>query len=366
VYTIFENADENGKREEKAMKKRPMMNRREFALFGSAVAAGTLFAPNIVRAETRTIQIHGPTGTAKVFKEKVFPGFEAAHDCKVVYEASNSLEGLQKLRADKAKPVATAVVLDTPVMLLASADGLLDPVDAKSVPNMAKLFPAAINQNGMFLNYKWPRLAIAYNTTLMKGVDSWKDLWDPKYAHKILIPSPSVTQFPVILAAAAHYVTGKPLLEAQYDIESAFKGLAEIKPNLLDVFGSSAAAATLIEQGEASMGAGFFSTYVLFRTAAGAPIDLASPKEGSFSLPNAVAKTKNGPHPDLADAFIDLLLSDKIQEVLMAEFKDTPTNSDVKLAPGIVSGKDLLPLDWEFAVKNLEANANRFKREMTL
>lgn len=114
------------------------------------------------------------------------------------------------------------------------------------------------------------------------------------------------------------------------------------------------------------MGAGFFSSYVLFRTEAGAPIDLASPKEGSFALPNALAKIKNGPHPDLADAFIDMMLSEKVQEILMTQFKDTPTNSKVKLAPGIASGSDLIPFDWAFAVKNLEESTRRFDREIAL
>lgn len=342
------------------------MTRRQFTLAGGAVAAGALFAPRIARAEARSIQVHGPAATAKVFKEHIFPEFEQQQNCEIVYEGGHSLDGLQKLRANKDSPLATVAIMDSPVLIQAAADGLLQAVDTKAVPNMSNLFPAAINQDGLFLNYKWPRLSIAYYTKALKGVDSWKDLWDPQYAHQILIPSPKITQFPIILAAAALAATGKPLIEAQYDLDAGFKKLAELKPNILDAFSSSASAASLIEQGEAVMGAGFFSSYVLFRTEAGAPIDLASPKEGSFALPNALAKIKNGPHPDLADAFIDMMLSEKVQEILMTQFKDTPTNSKVKLAPGIASGSDLIPFDWAFAVKNLEESTRRFDREIAL
>ncbi len=342
------------------------MTRRRFAMGSGALVTGALFAPSIVRAETRSIQVNGPAATAKVFKEHIFPEFEKQQNCTIVYEGGHSLDGLQKLRANKDSPVTSVAVMDSPVLIQAGEDGLLEAVDTNAVPNMANLFPGAINQDGLFLNYKWPRLSIAYYTKALQGVDSWKDLWDSQYAHKILIPTPKVTQFPVILAAAAYAETGKPLIEAQYDLDSAFKKLAELKPNLLDAFSSSASAATLIEQGEAVMGAGFFSSYVLFRTEAGAPIDLASPKEGSFALPNALAKIRNGPHPDLSNAFIDMMLSEKVQQILMTEFKDSPTNSKVELEPGIVSGNDLISLDWAFASKSLEENTKRFDREMAL
>lgn len=343
----------------------PKLNRRHFAIATGALV-GSLAMPSVLRAQQTTMLVNGPAGTAPVFKEHVFPSFEAAHNCTIVYEAAHSLDGLQKLRANREKPISSMVFMDAPALLQADQDGLLEPVDKARVPNMVNLYPSAIHDDGLFLNYKWPRVAIAYNPKITKGIASWTDLWGPDLKQKIFIPTPKITQFPTILAAAAMAETGKPLVEAQYELDAAFKKLAELKPNILEAFSSSAAAVTLIEQGEAILGASFVSTYVHVRTAAGAPLELGSPKEGSFALPNAVALVKGGPNPELAAALMDHVLSADIQKAMMTAFKDTPTNSTVQLEEGIVSGNDLISLDWAFAGKMLEENSKRFDREIAL
>jgi len=78
---------------------------------------------------------------------------------------------------------------------------------------------------------------------------------------------------------AAHLETGKPLKEAQYQPEAAFKRIKALKPNLLTVYTQMPQAFNLLEQGEAWMIGGALSSYALLRKGQGAPIDLSTPKE---------------------------------------------------------------------------------------
>ncbi len=59
----------------------------------------------------------------------------------------------------------------------------------------------------------------------------WSDLWDAKYASRVIVPSLSNTEGFWTLLAAAHLETGKPYKEAQYEIDAAFKKVKELKPN---------------------------------------------------------------------------------------------------------------------------------------
>ena len=112
---------------------------------------------------------------------------------------------------------------------------------------------------------------------------SWADLWDPKYkgrrssCRRCRTPKGCSTLF-----MAAHLETGKPIKEAQYEIDAGFKKLTTLKPNLLTVYTQMPQAINLLEQGEAWMIGGAFSAYTLDRKADGAPVDLAVPKEGGF------------------------------------------------------------------------------------
>ncbi len=96
---------------------------------------------------------------------------------------------------------------------------------------------------------------------------------------------------------AAFLATGKPMPEAQKDIDAAFKKLVTIKPNLLTAYTQMPQAYNLLEQGEGFMISSAISQVALERKAAGAPVDIAVPKEGIFAMPSGVALVKGGPQP---------------------------------------------------------------------
>src|SRR5581483_1099310 len=262
------------------------MTRRSI-LKSTAAFSAMVVAPAIVRAAPKEIVIGGPAGAAKYFNEDLFPVLEKKLDCKVLYEGTNSLTNLQKMQADKAAPKISVVIMDDPVMLPAAAEGLITKMSAAAIPNLGRLVDGAVHQDGMWANYQKPWAGIAYSTKRMKTAPaSWADLWDAKYAGKIIVPSLSNTEGFWTLLAAAHLETGKPYKDAQYEIDAAFKKVKSLKANLLNVYTNAPQAINLMEQGEAWMIGGQFSAYTLIRKAEGSPVDLAIPQDGGFAMPS--------------------------------------------------------------------------------
>jgi putative spermidine/putrescine transport system substrate-binding protein len=339
---------------------------RRGLLKASAALAATISMPALVRAATKEIVIGGPAGAAKYFNADLFPVLEKKLDVKVLYEGTNSLTNLQKMQADKASPKISVVIMDDPVMLPAAAEGLITPMSASAIPNLGKLVDGAVHQDGMWANYQHPWVGIAYSTKRMKTPPaSWTEMWDPKYAGRIIVPSLSNTEGFWTLLVAAHLETGKPFKEAQYEIDAAFKKAKSLKPNLLNVYANAPQAINLVEQGEAWMIGGQFSAYTLIRKADGSPVDLAVPADGAFVMPSGIAKVKGAPAGDLSDAVIDFFLSPVAQTILAEKAFVAPTNTTTPKPAGFPDSAKLFAPDWAHIAKNRASWVDRWAKEMS-
>ena len=129
-----------------------------------SAAAALIGAPRIVRADPKEVVVGGPAGAAKYFNSDVFPLIEKKLGIKVIYEGTNSLTNLQKMSADKDAPKMSVVIMDDPVMLVAAKEGLINPITVSGSPNLAKLAPTNVHQDGMWANYQMPWAGIAFNT----------------------------------------------------------------------------------------------------------------------------------------------------------------------------------------------------------
>jgi putative spermidine/putrescine transport system substrate-binding protein len=348
------------------MKTRHLSRRTLLQGVGAAVIGTVGRPPGVVRAAAREIVIGGPAGAAKYLNADVFPVIEQKLGVKVLYEGTNSLTNLQKMQADKAGPKMSVVIMDDPVMLQAAAGGLITPISVAGSPNLGKLVTGAVHQDGMWANYQKPWAGIAYSTKRMATAPaSWKDLWDAKYAQKIIVPSLQNTEGFWTLLVAAHLETGKPYKEAQYQIDAAFKKLKGLKPNLLNVYTNAPQAINLLEQGEAWMIGGQFSAYTLIRRADGSPVDLAVPADGGFAMPSGIAKVAGGPVGDAADAVIDAFLGPEVQTILATKAFVAPTNAATSKPAGFPDSATLFAPDWAFVAKERAGWIDRWVKEMS-
>jgi putative spermidine/putrescine transport system substrate-binding protein len=341
------------------------LSRRSVLKAGGALV-GAFAMPAIVKADPKEIVVGGPAGAAKYFNGDLFPVLESKLGVKILYEGSNSLTNLQKMQADKAAPKMSVVIMDDPVMIPAATEGLITPMSTTAIPNLGKLVAGAIHRDGLWANYQKPWAGIAYSTTKLPAAPtSWTEMYDPKYAQKIIVPSLSNTEGFWNLLVASHLDSGKPYAEAQYDVDAGFRKLKSLKANLLNVYTNAPQAINLLEQGEAWMIGGQFSAYTLIRKAAGSPVDLAVPSDGAFAMPSGIAKVTNGPVGDLADAFIDAMLGTEAQSILAAKAFVAPTNPAAPKPEGFPDSATLFAPDWAFVAKERAGWVERWTKEMS-
>jgi putative spermidine/putrescine transport system substrate-binding protein len=336
--------------------------RRRVVAGGTTAAAASLACPAILSAQERTLVVGGPAGQAATFNKSIGPLFTKRTGFKLVYDGSNSLANLRKIEAQQSDPLLSVVMIDEPVMITARNRNLIARLDAKALPNLADLAPGSVRSDGLYVNFKAPRSAIAYNTRLVRdsSMRSWADVWQPTYRRRVMIPAMTRTTAVFLLTVAAHLETGLPFARAQYETEAGFRKLASLRPNVALVYDNTPVVASMLDQGEAWLAAGLFTSYIVERQQAGAPIELALPTEGSFALSSSVAIVRNAKHLETAHAFVDLLLSPEVQKIFLDEANDSPANRKVALPPNVVPMDRMFVSDWEFIEKHRAAWIDRY------
>ena len=334
-------------------------NRRQ-VLAGTSAVAVTGF-PNVVRAQTKEIFIGGPASPG--LTDGLFPLIEKKLNIKVLFEGTNSLINLEKLRSNKASPKMTLTMMDDPVLILAAREKLIKKLPA-DVTNLADLPTAVKPHGGMWANWCQPLCSFSYNTkALPKGLESYADAWDPKYKDRIIVISMRITQAIVPLLAATHFVTKKPLDQCLVDWQQGIERMKALRPNILQISTNAPQAQQLHESGECDIYFSPDSRTTLLRKAAGAPVDQGMPKEGVVAMPAGVALVEGGPNQDIGMAFMNEMLSPEIQAYVAKTFHSRPTNSKTVLADGL-KFPDLIALDWEYFADNRNAMIERFEREV--
>jgi putative spermidine/putrescine transport system substrate-binding protein len=342
------------------------INRRALLAAGSAVAV-VLAAPRILRAQGKEVVVGGAASHKGFVDNVIAPAFAKKTGAKVVFEGTRSLVNLEKMQKNKDKQYVSVVMMDDPVMIPAVAEGLLEKMTPAKVPAMATLKAGTIHMDGMWVNYLQPLLGIAYNPKVMKTPPaSWAEIYDPRYKGRIILPSLQNTEGLANLFMAAHLATGKPMAEAAKDIDAAFKKLVTIKPNLLTAYTQMPQAYNLLEQGEGYMIASAFTQVAIERKNAGAPVDIAAPKEGMFAMPSGVALVKGGPQPELAAAYVNLMLDPELQTKLAAYTTSLPVQKDLAAPAGMPTGVVVHPTDWKFVADNRADWVKRWDRDMAM
>jgi len=340
-----------------------MGGRRNFVKAAAAGAVALGF-PAIVRAQKAKEIVIGGAAGHKAFLDAIIPKFEKQYNCKIIFEGTRSLVNLEKMVTNKSKPYLSVVLMDDPVMITAIKEDVIEKISASKVPNLTKIKPDSVHQDGYWANYLQPTTSVAVNTTKLKVLPSYTALWEPSFKGKVVIPSLQNTEGMAMFIIAAMLETGKSAKEAQYLPEAAFKKLKALKPNLLTIYTQIPQALNLLEQGEASVIAGMVSVNTFERKSKGAPVDLIMPKEGVMAMPSGIAKVKNGPEPDLSYAFINELLGTYQQEI--AELSLAMPTNPAAAAPKNLPKGDVFSLDWGYVNEQRKGWVERWDREMAL
>ena len=308
-------------------------------LIKGAAGAAALAAPlGFVRngwAQGKQIQVGIWGGTQGEFiRKSVLPAFEKELDCKVLAQQGSTLGQISLLRASKEAPKFTVMFVDDLGVEIAKREGLIDPLPKDKMPNLAKVYPRFVYNDGYGVALAISSAGLFYNPKTAKPLESYGEMWDPKFAKKISLVSTKNTPSVFMAIATAAVVTGKPYKEAQYLVDQAWPKLRELKPNVLKLYDTDDAALQ-VAQGEGVLGGPEYSKYVFPYMLKGASIDMCFPKEGAFAGVNCQTFVKGGPNPDLGAAFMNRMLDPKVQQGLAEAATAAPSVDGIEFKPEI-------------------------------
>ncbi|WP_027535442.1 extracellular solute-binding protein [Bradyrhizobium sp. WSM3983] len=298
----------------------------------SAVGFPTIISP---AWSQDTKQLHvGVYNSAlgKLIQKEVIPKFEAEFKCRVFTIEGATLSNIAALRATRDTPRFSVMMMDDVGIPQAKQEGLVGKLDADKIPNLAKVYPRYIFEDGYGVGFSISSAAMFINPQVTKPLKSYEEIFDAKYRKQILLNTPKNTQSVLMLIVAASLVTGKPLKEAQYLVDQGWEKLATLKPNVLTIYDSEAQVLQ-VAQGQATIGGIEYSKAIYPHTAKGLPLDMTFPKEGAFTGINSMTIVKNAPEPELGAAFINRILDPAVARMLSEQTLSAPSVSGIDFKP---------------------------------
>ena len=153
-----------------------------------------------------------------------------------------------------------------------------------------------------------------------------------------------------------------------YDMDAVFKLFKDKKDFLGPVVDTTSHQMTMLQQGE--IGVFMASTNnVAQLKSLGAKCEFVSPDTGSPAVPVVIVMTKGAQNPDAVYQYMDAAISADAQTILQQPpVENIPTNTDVKLAPGIAayvtpeSMAKLVYLDWGVVADHRDEWTKAFDR----
>jgi putative spermidine/putrescine transport system substrate-binding protein len=301
-------------------KKAPVAGRRR--LIAAAGLAAPMFFIRNGWAAGKSIYVGTYTGVqGEYIRRQVVPKFQSDLDCKVFQTENVTLGNIGILRTQKANPNYSVMLMDDVGVPIAKAEGLIAPLPKDKIPNLAKVFPNFIYNDGYGAAFAISTVSPWYNKGISKPVESFADLWSERFRGRYMMVTPKQTQTVQLLAVAASMATGKPILEAQYELDKGWAKMAELKPNVQTIYDDVGNAILQVSQGQADVGGPDFSKSIIPYIAKGAPL----------AGVNCVTLVKGSPEPDLGAAFIDRILSPAVQKGMSEYATAAPSVSGIEL-----------------------------------
>jgi putative spermidine/putrescine transport system substrate-binding protein len=293
---------------------------------------------------------------AKLWIDELHPVFEKETGAKVNVQQSVTANMLAMLRTQKDNPPDLMQFSEAGVFL-AAEDGLLRAHNPKNIPNFANLRP----EFRLAENYSAGVIdavnTIYFNTGQQKTAPkAWAEMWAPSNKGRIAIPPITWNSGVRMVTSAAQVASGKPMKDAQYDLEGGMRQLARLKEQGVLVFTGAPQAIQMLQSGQPAL-VPFYGLFINPVIDQGAPIapatQLAEGKHGEIVGLNVPARAKN---VELAERYVNLSLSKSFQEKVDSVLRSLSAHKDVAPSPRtrelLGSPENITYADWKFLSRN--------------
>ncbi len=339
------------------MEKRKSQSRREargvvlaalvlFAVSVTAFAAGKAETAAVEQPGSITVYSAGPGGLANAIRD----AFVAETGIAVELFQSTTGAILGRLEAEKDNPIADIVVLASwPSAFEFKSSGLT--LAYPGAANVDKMVPGWVDSEYHFFGYSASALGVTYNTETAPAVPvDWSDFTKPEWRGLVNIPDP------LLSGSALDFISGYINVYG----DDAWELFAALKANDVLVAGANNPALEPVVTGaKAAVLAGVdYMGYV--QASRGESVAVMYPESGTVVNPRPAFILRSSRNPDGARRFIDFLLSDAAQQLVVNAYllpgrADAPvTNRDP------LSVIPVLSYDWDWMSENAEAIARRF------
>lgn len=339
------------------------------ALATAAFAMVPLFAGSAHAQQTFVIAGFGGPNEA-LMRKSMIPEFEKKHNVKAEWLPASSTQNHGRIKAQKANPQVDVILLDYMVQVLASKEDLLAPLDPKLVPNLADIRKEGRLEGdkgvGIGINY----VVLVYNGKIFKDKKlpeptSWNDLFRPELKGRVVVRhiTSSYGLVPMIMLATMNGGSEKKL-------DPGFAKFKELAPNVLEFSTTGGQAEQFMISGDAwisPMGA----DNAMAVMARNKDLKTIIPKEGTVYMLVTASVVKGAPRAELAQKFVNEMLTPKGQAQVATAFTYMPTSTkvsanDVKASLPFDPGskfKEII-VDDVYISQNREAWIERFNKEV--
>jgi len=343
------------------------VNRRGFGklLLGAGLSAPTFFTRTAVAApkpgDELIVGIWGGV-QERLVREYCEKPLVKKYGCKVRLVLGGTPERRARAYAERGRPSFDVLYLNIAESRQAVKDGVTQAATA-GVPQFAHLSPLAKSGGfGVAIN----PITIIYDKRKAKSpVTSWRDLWNPEWKGRIAWPA-----FPAAQGAAGLLMSAKVWGGDEHHIDVAFRKIKELKP-FAAISSSQDELYQMFDTGVCDIAIEFGSLSRKYAETRNPNLVIATPKEGQAAALNVACLTVGTRNQQLAEAWVDLHLSEPCMQAYARETYYSPTVDNVRipddLKSKLVSGEEakrLVDFDWDEVNRNQRAWVSRFNREI--
>ncbi|QJC38085.1 extracellular solute-binding protein [Enterobacteriaceae endosymbiont of Donacia marginata] len=268
--------------------------------------------------------------------QEILNQFTKETGIKIIYSTYESNESMYaKLKTYKKQPY-DLVVPSTYFVVKMKNEGMIQKIEKKKIPNFSNLDRKFLNKsfdlnNEYSIPYMWGATAIGININVInpKSINSWKDLWDPKYYKSISLIDDAKEIFQMSLIKLGYPANTNNI---NY-IKKSFIELKKLMPNIIS-FNSDNPGYPFIE-GSVNIGMIWNGSAYLIQKL-GIPIKFIWPKEGGIFWMDSFVIPKNAKNIKGALKLINFLLRPDIAAKIAKKTGFSTPN---------LKAKKLLPLD---------------------
>jgi spermidine/putrescine transport system substrate-binding protein len=255
---------------------------------------------------------------AEDMPQSVLDAFEAEYGVKVVNPTFGSTEeAVHSLHAGR---VYDLVVMENQYIPQLSAEGLLAEIDYRNVPNFRNVsanFRDLVFDPGnrYSVTFNWGLVGLLVRDDLVPHrVERWTDLWDPRYAGRLLVWDLPRNLIGIALQSLGFSINS----EDPGELEAALQRLLALRANARTSGYAPAIAEQALAGGEVMLAYGWEGD-VLRARARDLDVGYVLPTEGSIQWGDNFVIPAASPRKRTAEAFIDFLLRPEISAQIVNE-----------------------------------------------